>query len=145
TERGAAGTERGPGKPMQGTYLTGDDEDWYKLVVPAAGPGAFLRVEVTPVEGIRPELEVRALADATLLATLGPFVRDLSLHLGAAETPDAGVASADAGVADDAGPGDAAVVDAAVPAAAPVTLGYYLVLKAHGKRGAPLSPYTLTA
>jgi hypothetical protein len=136
--RAVDANELQPGKPMQGTYLTGDDEDWYKLVLPPPGPGAFLRIEVTPVEGIRTELEVRALADAALLATVGPYVHDLSLHLGS-ETADAGVANPDAGGADDAG------VDASVPAAAPAPAGYYLVLKAHGKRGAPLSPYTLTA
>jgi hypothetical protein len=119
------------GKPMKGTYLSGDDEDWYKLVLPAINPGAFLRVEVTPVEGIRTELEVRALGDAALLATEGPFVRDLSLHLGS-QAPDAGVA-------DDGG------MDASLPPPAPAQAGYYLVLKPHGKRGAPLSPYTLTA
>jgi hypothetical protein len=127
--RAVDANELQPGKPMQGTYLTGDDEDWYKLALPAVSPGAFLRIEVSAVEGIRPELEVRALTDGALLATIREalFVRDLSLHLG--ETPDAGVASADGGES-----------DAGVSA-----LGYYLVLKAHGKRGAPLSPYTLTA
>jgi hypothetical protein len=124
-DRAVDANELQPGKPMQGTWLTGDDEDWYKLRLPALGPGAFLRIEVSAVEGIRPELEVRALSDASLLATLPPFVRDLSPHLG--ETTDAGVA--DAGL--DAGP--------------PAQAGYYLVLKAHGKRGAPLTPYTLTA
>jgi hypothetical protein len=121
--RAVDANELQPGKPMQGTYLSADDEDWYKLPLPPVNPGDFLRVEVSGVEGVRPELEVRALSDAASLATFrapaagaGIFLRNLSLRLGG-EPADGGVAP---------------------PA------GYHLVLKAKG-RGAPLSPYTLTA
>ena len=116
-------------KPMQGTYLSAEDEDWYRLVL-APGASDVLRIEVTPVPGARPELEVRALQDASLLATFrgseGLFVRDLSTRLGEGAVPDAGV-------------GDAGTPDAGVTRA-----GYYLVLKGRPKRGAPLAPYTLT-
>ncbi|HET7787844.1 MAG TPA: hypothetical protein VFL36_17865 [Myxococcales bacterium] len=156
-----------PGVPMQGTYLSGEDEDWYRLPL-TAGPADVLRVEVTAVAGVRPELEVRSLADGALLATFRAndalYVRDLSLHLGQAPAiPDAGVANADAGAADagppaedagapdgvaavDAGSPDAAAPDAgaAAGAAAPVP-GYLLVLKGRSRHGAPLVSYTLTA
>jgi len=115
-------TELQPGKPMRGTYLSADDEDWFRLAL-TTGFTEVLRIEVTPVEGVRPELEVRALADAALLATFrgndGLFVRNLSLRLGA---------QGDGGVAD----GGAAQA------------GYYLVLKGRSRHGAPLTPYTLT-
>ena len=158
-----------PGQPMQGTFLSGEDEDWYRLEAPKASPADFLRIEVTPVEGVRPELEVRALSDGALLASLhagtgeGLFVRDLSLHLGErtstspsptttpSTNPSASPStppstnpstststSLDGGVADDAG-----VVDAGAPVLPPGPAGYYLVLES--KRGAPLTPYTLTA
>ncbi len=91
------------GKAMSGTYGSGEDEDWYRLAVPGAVPGQFLRVEVSGVDGVRPEMELRALADGALLATFraaaagdGIFVRDLSLQLGVA-SPNAGVGQADAG------------------------------------------------
>src|SRR6267378_1590733 len=122
-DRAVDATELRPGSPVRGTFLTADDEDWYRLSVPD-GSGDVLRIEVTPVEGVRPELEVRALGDATLLATFrgteGLFVRNLSVHLG--ETADAGA-----------------------PDGGPVPAGYYLVLKGKSRRGAPLAPYTLTA
>src|SRR4051794_20918475 len=103
-----------PGAPMQGTYLSAEDEDWYRLPL-SAGPMDALRVEVTAVAGVRPELEVRSLGDGALLATFRAnealYVRDLSLHLGQqAAMPDAGVA--------DAGDADAGAVDAGVPDAA---------------------------
>src|SRR6266850_6043431 len=124
--RAVDATELQPGRPVHGTYLSADDEDWFRLAL-TTGTAEVLRIEVTPVEGVRPELEVRALADAALLATFrgtdGLFVRDLSLRLG--EQSDAGVPDAAA-----AGAGEA---------------GYYLVLKGKSRRGAPLIPYTLTA
>src|SRR5262249_44610979 len=96
--RAVDATELKPGTPMRGTYLSAEDEDWYRLAVPP-GSGDLMRIEVTAVEGVRPELEVRALADATLLATFhgsdGLFVRNLSLRLGEP--------AADAGMADGGG------------------------------------------
>jgi hypothetical protein len=125
-DRAVDATELQPGKPVRGTYLSGEDEDWYRLLL-APGSSDALRIEVTPVAGVRPELEVRALADAALVATLrgtdGLFARDLSTHL-------ADVPPADA-VTEDGGPAPAA--------------GYYLVLKGKSRRGSPLAPYTLTA
>jgi hypothetical protein len=144
------------GQPMQGTFLSGEDEDWYRLAIDAVEPGQFLRIEVTPVEGVRPELEVRALSDGALLASMragaageGLFVRDLSLHLGEATSgagaadggslaPDAGPAPA-ASDAGDASVGDAGAADArdagaedsgaAAAFSVPPLAGYYLVLK----------------
>jgi hypothetical protein len=107
-------------------------------------PGQFLRVEVTPVDGVRPELEVRALSDGALLAEVragaageGLFVRDLSLHLGEAlPAADGGVVESASANPDhdhdhdhdrdrdrdaatvDAGEIDAGAVDAGVPTAA---------------------------
>src|SRR5581483_10872473 len=70
------------GQAMQGTYLSAEDEDWYRLSL-APGASDMLRIEVTPVAGARPELEVRSLQDGALLATFhgtdGLLVRDLSL------------------------------------------------------------------
>src|SRR5205823_7183870 len=90
-DRAVDATELRPGSPVRGTFLTADDEDWYRLSVPE-GSGDVLRIEVTPVAGVRPELQVRALGDGTLLATFsgtdGLFVRNLSVHLG--EAADAG-------------------------------------------------------
>ncbi|HET9751911.1 MAG TPA: hypothetical protein VFP52_03070, partial [Myxococcales bacterium] len=99
-DRAVDANELQPGVAMQGTYLSADDEDWYRLPL-AAGPLDVLRVEVTAVAGVRPELEVRSLADGALLATFrgseALYVRDLSLHLGQQlATPDAGVANVDA-------------------------------------------------
>jgi len=121
-DRAIDATELAPGKPMQGTFFSGEDEDWYRLSISALQPGQFLRIELTGVDGVRPELEVRALSDAALLASMRAaapgqalFVRDLSMHLGemAAKTgavsdagsptsaPDAGAAisAPDAGAA----------------------------------------------
>src|SRR6266446_2731076 len=61
-DRAVDATELRPGTPVRGTFLTADDEDWYRLSLPD-GSGDVLRIEVTPVEGVRPELEVRALGD----------------------------------------------------------------------------------
>jgi len=148
--RAVDATELQLGKPMRGTYLSAEDEDWFRLAVPPGSP-EVLRIEVTAVAGVRPELEVRALADAALLATFrgsdGLFVRDLSLRLG--EQADAGVA--DAGVLEDAGVPDGGAASMDMDAGAGVTpspspgSGYYLVLKGKSRRGAPLIPYTLTA
>ena len=122
-DRAVDATDLRPGSPVRGTLLTADDEDWYRLSVPE-GSGDVLRIEVTPVVGVRPELQVRALGDGTLLATFsgtdGLFVRNLSVHLGEA-------------------------ADAGVPDGGPVPAGYYLVLKGRSRHGAPLAPYTLTA
>src|SRR5437763_268619 len=81
------------GKPVEGTYGWAEDEDWYRVEVRDAKPGQFLRVELTGVSGVRPEMEVRALQDGALLATVrgqiegdGVFLRDLGLQLGAAAT-----------------------------------------------------------
>src|SRR5207245_1415942 len=67
-DRAVDATPLQPGKPVQGTYLSAEDEDWYRLEV---SPSAteVLRIEVTAVAGVRPDLEVRALSDASLLAT----------------------------------------------------------------------------
>lgn len=103
------------GKPMQGTLAAGDDEDWYRLQLAAPQPGQFLRIEVSGVASVRPELEVRALGDGALLATFRAagegeaiFVRDLALGLGSAGDARA----SDAG-AQDAGAQDAGLVGAA--------------------------------
>jgi len=131
---------------MRGTYLSADDEDWYRLELKPSAMEA-LRIEVTAVAGVRPELEVRALADASLLATFRGadelLVRDLSVHL--ADLPDGGPvdrAVLDGGLADEA---DGGVMDGGLPATVPAGGGYYLVLKGHSRRGAPLTPYTITA
>src|SRR5437762_2745793 len=122
-DRAVDATELRRGSPVRGTFLNADDEDWYRLSVPE-GSGDVLRIEVTPVAGVRPELQVRALGDGTLLATFsgtdGLFVRNLSVHLGEA-------------------------ADAGVPDGGPVPAGYYLVLRGRSRHGAPLVPYTLTA
>ena len=114
-------TELQPGKPIEGTFSSASDVDWYRLSLPAVAPGDFLRIEVT----IPVELEVRALSDGALLwSKRTQFVRDLSLHLGErpapAEIPDGG---------DDAG-----FFHLPEPA------GYYLVLKSR-----TAGAYTLTA
>src|SRR5689334_9849259 len=86
-DRAVDANELQPGVPMQGTYLSAEDEDWYRLPL-AAGPWDALRVEVSAVAGVRPELEVRSLGDGALLASFRAnevlYVRDLSLHLGQA-------------------------------------------------------------
>jgi hypothetical protein len=132
-DRAVDATEMQAGKPMQGTYLSAEDEDWYRLVL-APGPSDVLRIEISQVAGVRPELEVRALQDGSLLATFrGPdalLVRDLSLHLGEARPDGAG----------DGGPDDAGAPDAGIAPA-----GYYLVVKGKSRRGAPATPYALTA
>ena len=111
-DRAVDATELAPGKAMQGTFLSGEDEDWYRLSISAPQPGQFLRIEVTGVDCVRPELEVRALSDGALLASMRAtepgqalFVRDLSMHLGdVAAKPDAGGADSapDAGTANSA-------------------------------------------
>ena len=120
-DRAEDATELQPGKPIEGTFSSASDVDWYRLSLPAIAPGDFLRIEVTvPVE-----LEVRALSDGALLwSKRTQFVRDLSLHLGErlapAEAPDGG---------DDGG-----FYHLPEPA------GYYLVLKSR-----TAGAYTLTA
>ena len=147
-DRAVDATPLQPGKPMRGTYLSADDEDWYRLELKPSAMDA-LRIEVTAVAGARPELEVRALAEASLLATFRGtdelLVRDLSVHL--ADLRDGGLA--DQGVADggaaDGGDVDGGLTDGGFPAGAAAGGGYYLVLKGHSRRGAPLTPYTITA
>src|SRR5439155_522994 len=116
-DRAVDATPLQPGKPMRGTYLSADDEDWYRLELKPSAMEA-LRIEVTAVAGVRPELEVRALADASLLATFRGadelLVRDLSVHL--ADLPDGGPvdrAVLDGGLADEA---DGGVMDGGLPA-----------------------------
>ncbi|HYY53114.1 MAG TPA: hypothetical protein VE755_09585, partial [Myxococcales bacterium] len=91
-DRAVDATPLQPGKPVQGTYLSAEDEDWYRLEVSGSATDV-LRIEVTAVAGVRPDLEVRALPDAALLATFhgadALLVRDLSLHL--ADSPDGGL------------------------------------------------------
>src|SRR5438105_4241863 len=131
---------------VTGSLQAPRDEDWYRVELKPSAMEA-LRIEVTAVAGVRPELEVRALADASLLATFRGadelLVRDLSVHL--ADLPDGGPAVrsvSDAGLADEA---DGGVMDGGLPATVPAGGGYYLVLKGHSRRGAPLTPYTITA
>ena len=92
-DRAVDATPVAAGKPVEGTYGWAEDEDWYRVEVRDAKPGQFLRVELTGVAGVRPEMEVRALQDGALLATVraqiegdGVFLRDLSLALGATGT-----------------------------------------------------------
>jgi hypothetical protein len=81
------------GKAIEGTYGWAEDEDWYRVEVNDAKPGQFLRVELTGVAGVRPEMEVRDLRDGAVLASVkaiaegeGIFLRDLGLALGATPT-----------------------------------------------------------
>ena len=125
-DRAVDATVLAPGKPMSGTFGSSEDEDWFRLAVPVAVPGQFLRVEVSGVDGVRPELEVRSLADGALLGSFraagagdGIFVRDLSLQLGVAP-PDAGAAAqTDAGAQPPAGVGGPGQADAGAIAATP--------------------------
>jgi hypothetical protein len=140
-----------PGVSLSGSFLSSEDQDWYRMTLPADG-GQFLRVQVSAPG--RPELEVRSGPDGALLASYraadageGIFVRDLALSLGvfdAGSADDAG-APVDAGLADDAGvPTDAGAADAgpldagALEAVSPRE--YLFVLK----RGAEGAAYTLT-
>jgi hypothetical protein len=157
-----------PGTALQGSFLSSEDQDWYRVALPAAS-GQFLRVQL--VSAGRPELEIRGGPDAALLAAYraangeGLFVRDLSLALAVPKSaPDAALAGAgpqDAGLFEDSGAASAAdadasaaseaaaVPDAAVPdaaVAAPDAAGvpveppaYFFVLK-RGTEG----PYTLS-
>ena len=90
-DRAEDATELQPGKPIEGTFSSAADVDWYRLSLPGVAPGDFLRIEVS----IPVELEVRALSDGALLwSKRTQFVRNLSLHLGErlapAEAPDGG-------------------------------------------------------
>src|SRR5438270_6341915 len=67
-DRAVDATPLQPGKPMRGTYLSADDEDWYRLELKPSAMEA-LRIEVTAVAGVGPELEVRVPADTSLPAT----------------------------------------------------------------------------
>jgi hypothetical protein len=143
-----------PGVSLSGSFLSAEDQDWYRMTLPADG-GQFLRVEVSAPG--RPELEVRSGPDGALLASYRPadagegiFVRDLALSLGvfdAGVQDDAGVPD-DAGLADDGGlPGDAGFGDGGADAGAPDAAvseaqprEYLFVLK----RGPEGATYTLT-
>jgi len=98
-DRAVDATAVAVGKPASGTYGWAEDEDWYRVEVRDPKPGQFLRVELSGVAGVKPEMEVRALQDGAVLATVraqsegdGVFLRDLSLALGASAsstaTPD---------------------------------------------------------
>src|SRR5437868_2215307 len=68
-----------PGKPVQGTFYSPDDQDWYRLAIAAPGPADSLRVETTPVDGVREDLEI-LLADGGMVGTFrGGSVRDLRI------------------------------------------------------------------
>src|SRR5256712_931983 len=55
-DRAVDATPLQPGKPMRGTYLSADDEDWYRLELKPSAMDA-LRIEVTAAAGARPPLE----------------------------------------------------------------------------------------
>jgi hypothetical protein len=167
-DRAVDATPLAAGKPVEGTYGWAEDEDWYRVEVRDAKPGQFLRVELSGVFGVRPELEVRGLQDGALLATVaaqsqgdGVMVRDLSLSLGTAtgatatpapETPPTN-ATATMPAATSASPEPTANAIAASNATAAPAAGYYLVVKSallgagrKAVRGAnPRVPYTLLA
>jgi hypothetical protein len=103
------------GKAVEGTYGWAEDEDWYRVEVRDAKPGQFLRVELTGVVGVRPELEVRALRDGALLATVraqvegdGLFLRDLGLALGSSPPAPAPPAAPDTTAPPTTAPADTA-------------------------------------
>ena len=155
------------GKPVEGTYGWAEDEDWYRVEVRDAKPGQFLRVEVTGVARVRPEMEVRALQDGALLAILaaqgegdGLFLRDLSLGLGAAPIPTTTPTPTTTATptpttteTPTAVPSATPTADGSAPPASPPVAGYYLVLRSapvgagrKAVRGAnPRVPYRLTA
>ncbi len=85
-DRAIDATALAAGKSVQGTLATPDDEDWFRLTAQARA-GQFLRVELSPVAGVRPILELRALSDGALLGSFeaaaageGIFLRDLALN-----------------------------------------------------------------
>ena len=125
-DRAIDATPLAAGKSVQGTIATPDDEDWFRLTAQAR-PGQFLRVELSPVAGVRPILELRALSDGALLGSFqaaaageGIFLRDLSLNgdLAPPEPPQLR-APADAGgpVGADADAGPSAASDTGAPTA----------------------------
>ena len=165
-DRAVDATAVAVGKPVEGTYGWAEDEDWYRVEVRDPKPGQFLRVELSGVAGVKPEMEVRALQDGALLATVraqsegdGVFLRDLSLALGASAsataTPTTTTTPTTTGTATPsptATPtGDASAGAPVAPAT--VAAGYYLVLRSApvgtGRkvvRGAnPRVPYRLIA
>ena len=110
-DRAIDATPLAAGRSIAGTISSPDDEDWYRVTV-AAKAGQFLRVELSGVPGLRPELELRSLTDGALLASFravaegeGITLRDISLagDISPPEPPqlrplvDAGTASVDAG------------------------------------------------
>ncbi len=103
--RAADATPLVAGRSIKGTLATSEDEDWFKLSA-VAQPGQFLRIDLSGVPGVRPQLELRALADGTLLATFrapgegeGISLRDISLagELAAPLPPQLRAAAPDAG------------------------------------------------
>jgi hypothetical protein len=87
-DRAVDATPLAAGAAITGSYGYEGDEDWFKLSG-APKPGQYLRVELSGVDGVRPELELRAASDGALLATFRApaagdalFVRDLALGQG---------------------------------------------------------------
>jgi hypothetical protein len=137
-DRAIDATPLAAGKSIAGTLSSPDDEDWYRVTA-AAKAGQFLRVELTGVPGLRPELELRSLTDGALLASFraaaegeGITLRDISLSgdITPPEPPqlrplvdagsdagadDAGSESADAGELMDGSTDALATVDAGAP------------------------------
>ena len=65
-----------PGRPIEGTFYSATDQDWYRLITPETGK--VLRVDVTPVDGVREELEVRSMFDGGVVGVFqGGSIRDL--------------------------------------------------------------------
>lgn len=75
----AQAQELQPGKPLQGTFYAPGDQDWYRLATPQ--PGQMLRVDTTPVEGVREELEIRSVSDGGVIGAFqGGSVRALRVE-----------------------------------------------------------------
>ena len=168
-DRAVDATPAAVGKAVEGTYGWAEDEDWYRVEVRDAKPGQFLRVEVTGVAGVRPEMEVRALQDGALLATVGAqaegdgmFLRDLSLALGTPSTPPTSTSNPTSNTPPNpsttptptSNPTSTSdTTPPSTPDAPPPSAGYYLVLRSapigagrKAVRGAnPRVPYRLTA
>src|SRR5207302_1133022 len=69
-DRAVDATPLQPGKPMRGTYLSADDEDWYRLELKPSAMEA-LRIEVTAVAPLTPY---------TITATLETGAPDLEIE-----------------------------------------------------------------
>jgi hypothetical protein len=142
------------GGRVEGTYGTADDEDWYRLEIRDAKPGQFLRIQLTGVLGVRPELELRTL-DGALAGTMRPtapgdglVLRDLALPgaappratapaqdagQGGATAPDPNTAPSGASSPDGPGAvqerGGGGGSDAGPGSAGAAASGYFLVLR----------------